>query len=58
MKEADLTKAERYALLLYRQGKPKSTALPRQCYMDPSQSVMFESERVAKASARARRREG
>ncbi len=56
MKEADLTKAERYALLLYRQGKPKSTALPRQCYFDPAASIMFESERAAKAAKRAKRK--
>ncbi len=55
-KEADLTKAERYALLLYRQGKPKSTALPRQCYMDPSRSILFESERAERAAARAKRK--
>ncbi|MFZ3286567.1 MAG: hypothetical protein WA191_06925 [Telluria sp.] len=48
MKEADLTKSERYSLLLYRQGKPKSRALPRQAYADPSESVLFPAERAAR----------
>jgi len=54
VKEADLTKSERYALLLYRQGKPKSRALPRQAYFNPADSVMFESERAAKQAKKSK----
>lgn len=58
MKEKDLTRAERYALLLYRQNKPKterSTAMPRQFYADPAASILFERERQERQDARARR---
>ena len=55
MKERDLTKAERYQLMLYRQGKPKSTAQPRQFYSDPSRTVLFESERVERAAGRKKK---
>lgn len=54
MKDA-LTKSERYALLLYRQGKPKSRALPRQAYADPAESVMFPAERAAREAKRKRK---
>lgn len=42
MKEAKLTRAERYALMLYRQGKEKSRALPVRAYRDPSTYVEFD----------------
>lgn len=56
MKESDLTKAERYQLMLYRAGKPKSQALPADAYRDPADSVMFESERQEREKARAKRK--
>ncbi len=56
MKEADLTRAERYALALYRQGKEKSRALPRQAYMDPAASVQFPSERAEMEREKERNR--
>lgn len=43
MDESKLTRAERYALLLYRQGKEKSRALPARHYGDPSNHVEFPS---------------
>lgn len=45
MKEKDLSRAERYALFLYRQGKEKSKALPARAYGDPASYVEFESAR-------------
>lgn len=42
-KEKLLTKAERYALFLYRHGKEKSRALPVRAYRDPANFVEFES---------------
>lgn len=57
MKEKDLTRAERYALLLYRQNKEKerSTAMPRQYYMNPADSVLFARERQERQDVRAKR---
>jgi hypothetical protein len=56
MKEKDLTKSERYQLMLYRTGKPKSNALPADAYRDPADSVMFESERLEREKAQAKRK--
>ena len=43
--------------MLIRVSKEPSRALPRQAYMDPAASVMFEGERAAKAAARLARRQ-
>lgn len=56
MKEKDLTKSERYQLMMYRAGKPKSQALPADAYRDPADSVLFESERLEREKARAKRK--
>jgi hypothetical protein len=56
MKEKDLTKAERYQLMLYRAGKPKTEALPQEAYRDPADTVLFESERLEREKARAKRK--
>lgn len=51
-----LSKRQMASLMLMRVSKEPTRAQPRHFYMDPSQSVMFESERAAKAEARARRK--
>lgn len=50
------TKRELHALMFAQADKEPSRALPKQAYFDPAASVMFESERKAKAEAKAKRR--
>ena len=51
-----ITKREWAALMLHRVAKEPSRALPKQAYFDPAASVLFESERRAKAEAKRKRR--
>lgn len=51
-----LNKREWASLMLMRVSKEKSRALPAHSYFDPSKSVLFESERKAKADAKAARK--
>lgn len=44
-----LTKREWASLMLHRVAKEPSRALPKQAYFDPSRSILFDSERTAKA---------
>ena len=55
MKGGGLTKKEWASLMLMRVSKEASRALPRQAYMDPAASVMFEGERAANQAKRAAR---
>lgn len=57
MSSGVLTKKEWAALMFVgaRQAPERSRALPRQCYMDPAASVMFESEREERRKQRAAR---
>lgn len=41
MKEKDLTRAERFDLMLYRQGKERSRAMPARAYGNPADYVEF-----------------
>ena len=52
-----LTKKELHALMLVggRQTNERSRALPRQAYMDPSRSVLFESERAERRAVQKER---
>lgn len=45
MSSGILTKREIASLMLMRVSKEPSRALPRQAYMDPARSVLFENER-------------
>lgn len=52
MKDAQIAKIDRLALLMVRQEKERSRALPAKAYRDPAETVEFEAELQRKERAR------
>jgi hypothetical protein len=55
MSDQTISKAELLAIHLYRQGKPKDYAQPKQSYFNPADKVRFQVEIDDRERGRARR---